>query len=545
MAEEWEEVCRRKQTTNGGHLSHLTNIYVAGFHGGTKKSELWSLFSKHGHVADVYMGNKRDNKKMNFAFVRFKGVGDEKELEDKLQGTTLKERPLIINLSRHPRKSPNLQQTHLKRNIVRVAPPPLKSGIRDGRSFAHVASGRENNIQMSPITINSATVMNEWLKKADQHEIPYERTAWLKILGVPLRLWDEENFNIIDGRFGRIVSPFNKLYTRRDFSMEKVSVLTSERKWINTEVTVVADGKTYKIGVVEYTDDWSPFLPAPFDKVDEESGEEGEEVVDDSSENDEEEDGISDTWMGDQYDDTEEGEIRSEPSRINSPVRHESDAGGWTKDFTPSIMGKKETIIDNSQSGDTPNGEKTIGIPKKTTDGTVLKALTPPKSFKFQSKTADKCNTDHVPIGSTSPLTHGRLENLVPSGCFGPFPCLNPNIVGPPAKKRKRSDVDAVNILDLIFSPPAKQVDVLHHSENTIAGVPMTHTTNPPDHTSNLVSDNPSVPTKDRRDHVDCSKPNEYAQIAEIGALVGSQIEADNNILASVVGEKGVHDCYP
>ncbi|CAI9268337.1 unnamed protein product [Lactuca saligna] len=226
-------------------------------------------------------------------------------------------------------------------------------------------------MQMSPITINLATVMNEWLKKsvligeahnldhivnlptsllmnegtkylgglnialhfdksaevleflnvstswrdgfnrlvrADQHEIPYERTAWLKILGLPLRLWDDENFNIIVGRFGRIVSPFNKLYTRHDYSM----------------------GKACKIGVVESSDDWSPFLPAPFDKADEDSDEDEKDDVDDSRENDEEEDVISDTWMGDQNDDTKKGEIRSELSQSNNPARHESDVGGWT-----------------------------------------------------------------------------------------------------------------------------------------------------------------------------------------------------------------------
>ncbi|CAH1427404.1 unnamed protein product [Lactuca virosa] len=310
-----------KRNIKDGQVCHLTNIYVEGFHGGTNKSELWSLFSDYGQVANVYMGGKRDSKKMNFAFVRFKGVKDEKEMEIKLQGTMLKERPLVINLSRHPRKSPILQQTRPNRNIVRRAPPPPQSGTRDGRSFAQVASGRGNSVQMMPITINSTTVMKDWLKKsvligethsfdhtgnlpvsllmnegtkyigglsialhfdsspeaseflndntrwrdwfkqfvrADQHEIPYERTAWLKILGLPLHLWDEENFNVIAGRFGRIVTLFNKLFTRRDYSMGKVGVLMSERKWINTEVNVVADGKTYKIGVVEFIDDWSP-----------------------------------------------------------------------------------------------------------------------------------------------------------------------------------------------------------------------------------------------------------------------------------------------
>lgn len=34
----------------------------------------------------------------------------------------------------------------------------------------------------------------KWLVQSDQQEIKYERTASIKILGVPLNLWDEVNF---------------------------------------------------------------------------------------------------------------------------------------------------------------------------------------------------------------------------------------------------------------------------------------------------------------------------------------------------------------
>lgn len=36
----------------------------------------------------------------------------------------------------------------------------------------------------------------KWLGRANQHDVRYERIAWLKILDVPLEFWDEENFSL-------------------------------------------------------------------------------------------------------------------------------------------------------------------------------------------------------------------------------------------------------------------------------------------------------------------------------------------------------------
>lgn len=53
----------------------------------------------------------------------------------------------------------------------------------------------------------------KWMILVEDKELPHEKTA-LKILGLPLRLFDEENFSKIVVMFGRVISPFNK--TRRD-----------------------------------------------------------------------------------------------------------------------------------------------------------------------------------------------------------------------------------------------------------------------------------------------------------------------------------------
>ncbi|CAH1420902.1 unnamed protein product [Lactuca virosa] len=95
----------------------------------------------------------------------------------------------------------------------------------------------------------------KWLVMADQYDMDYERVAWLKITGVPLQLWEENNFTIIASRYGRVINPFDCIANRRDYSMGKVGVLTSVWRWINDEITITSNGRECKVGVVEYTDD--------------------------------------------------------------------------------------------------------------------------------------------------------------------------------------------------------------------------------------------------------------------------------------------------
>lgn len=78
--------------------------------------------------------------------------------------------------------------------------------------------------------------------------------------------------------------------------MGKIGIPTSQRSWINDQVTIIVDGKTYNIGVVEYTDDWSPFHRVPFEKVEDES-EDDSDVDDLSNDDDEEEEAVSETWV--------------------------------------------------------------------------------------------------------------------------------------------------------------------------------------------------------------------------------------------------------
>ncbi|KAI3522056.1 hypothetical protein L1887_11534 [Cichorium endivia] len=141
----------------------------------------------------------------------------------------------------------------------------------------------------------------DWFKRlelGDKIDLRYEWTVWLKILGLPLKLWDKDKFTTICSNFGRVIHPFDGISSRRDLSMEKVVILTSARKWINEELQVTAGGWMYKIGVVEYTDDWCLFTPLPFGKT----------VESDSEDEDENSEGVFDTWMEEEKDEDSEKE---------------------------------------------------------------------------------------------------------------------------------------------------------------------------------------------------------------------------------------------
>nr|KAJ0191688.1 hypothetical protein LSAT_V11C800406980 [Lactuca sativa] len=145
----------------------------------------------------------------------------------------------------------------------------------------------------------------KWLTMDMNTDVQYERLAWLKITGVPLRYWDTDNFSKIASKFGKVIIPFESLYDRKDLSMGKVGVITSSKNWINEVVRINVDGTVYGVGVVENTEDWSPFKSCQFEKMEDGSEFEG-------CNNDNEDDGVSETWIPEEDNDLEEGEFRCE-----------------------------------------------------------------------------------------------------------------------------------------------------------------------------------------------------------------------------------------
>lgn len=256
-------------------------------------------------------------------------------MEEKLQGIVCRNKTLEVNISKHPRKPPQIHKGEPRRqpkdrNQVQTGTyhdfSPHISGVKEHKTYAQVIGGSKETIINPPIVLNANTHMKGWMNKwlligeshsldhigtlyangifndetkylgglplaiqfgcssdsdaylkdknrcsdwfkwvrcADEQILSYERTAWLKILSMPLPLWDENNFSKIASRFGKVIATFDNISTRRDYSMGKIGVLKSNRKWINEEIIVQENGVNYRVGVVEYTEDWSPFKPLP------------------------------------------------------------------------------------------------------------------------------------------------------------------------------------------------------------------------------------------------------------------------------------------
>ncbi|CAH1420725.1 unnamed protein product [Lactuca virosa] len=86
-----------------------------------------------------------------------------------------------------------------------------------------------------------------------------ERIAWLKVVGLPLHMWSEENFSRIARWVGQPIGPLEIPLSMQDVSHGKICVLTSRKTKINDEVLVKLKGNVQKMGLVEENFDWPPF----------------------------------------------------------------------------------------------------------------------------------------------------------------------------------------------------------------------------------------------------------------------------------------------
>ncbi|XP_023762270.1 uncharacterized protein LOC111910664 [Lactuca sativa] len=142
MAEDgWSKVCRRRQTNTGKRWDHrgVTTMFVSDIPDGVSKEKIRRLFEKFGEITDIYMATKKDVKRKNFAFVRFKKGKGEQEMELLMQGIKCNESVLTVNIARYERKRipvHNVADT----NKIRYAQQPLGHSLRDGRSFMEVAA---------------------------------------------------------------------------------------------------------------------------------------------------------------------------------------------------------------------------------------------------------------------------------------------------------------------------------------------------------------------------------------------------------------------
>ncbi|KAL4584666.1 hypothetical protein LXL04_009272 [Taraxacum kok-saghyz] len=125
---------------------------------------------------------------------------------------------------------------------------------------------------------------NLWLKWFSEVEAAgkspprFERIAWLKITGVPIEAWKEENFDTIANNFGKVLIQAQSFWQNLDVSHGKVCILTATRRKVNEELSIEVDGVSHLVGVTEMDEEWFPFKPfSP--EIQTESEEEDEEDI--------------------------------------------------------------------------------------------------------------------------------------------------------------------------------------------------------------------------------------------------------------------------
>lgn len=176
-------------------------------------------------------------------------------------------------------------------------------------------------------------------------DVPFERIAGLKIIGMPILLRDEGNFERIGKLFGSIVCPSETVWSRSDNSTGECFVLTKEGRRIEEEITVTWNGKEYTVWVVEELKSWIPNF----------FGDTSSAWTEDSSTND-----GNDTVM-------EEGEIRSpymnvpaekwEAGKVNSVIEKldghgEGSERSHVHEIYVSEESMEDTLVGNRSTGD-------------------------------------------------------------------------------------------------------------------------------------------------------------------------------------------------
>nr|KAJ0195626.1 hypothetical protein LSAT_V11C700343790 [Lactuca sativa] len=441
---EWTEVRKKKAPARPKHIQETT-YFVTNVPEQAKKGEIREAFGRFGRVTDVYMGDKKGKNGKYFVFVRFGEVKNVMELEEKINGMTYRGNKLEVNLARHKRKdlpNPNTTNTYHwlhKTSLIGEAltldhlghlPKLLRDNGETDLEIKYVGGLRVLFLFDSSVDakdfLNNKNKWKEtlkWVNWSDKTDMQVERVAWIRIIGLPLYLWGERNFaSIIEG-FGKTIAPYEDLSNRVDLSCPKIGILTSRKTRINEELQVVIDGRVFKIGIIEFDEDWFPFR---FDKSEDyyETQDEGDE--EDSEYGNEEEDGISDTYMGNPDDEKEEGEISPELQTGRNVVQSEGgkatniEIGDEFPTRQPTV--RSEVIETAAEVQRTPDEQMTVRdsmLTEYVASPRILEALMDNGNIPgLIHNSKDKCPG---PGMESNPNLNGLSYELPPIGCFGPF----------------------------------------------------------------------------------------------------------------------------
>ncbi|KAI3782599.1 hypothetical protein L2E82_12650 [Cichorium intybus] len=283
------------------------------------------------------------------------------------------------------------------------------------------------------------------------------------------------------------------------------------------------------------------------------------------------EDGVSDTWMAEDDDECEEGEIpRAETCRQPMSTRKVSDGLPPETNMnnqepeTAEVTGKANTQpLGPGQTAEVQrsHGEhtRTLGAAKTVEEIPSREDEPSQQENREEEENMQEINVDDDVAcdnvdAHNSPLIQkstGLINDLVPSGCFGPFPSqfqlvhdealgLGNCEIATSGRKRRKCE---------IREPLSFPIPMFTLSSPTGATIPAPSLHRPPENDWNIPHSNP--PSIDLNRCTEQSSADVESEISsasmearktmEVGKALGFDIELENPILQEVMGEAGEH----
>ncbi|CAI9295733.1 unnamed protein product [Lactuca saligna] len=512
--DEWTQVSRRQRKPP--ESPSVTTMFVSNLPMNANKGDLWRLFGNFGELSNVYIAQKKDANRRNFAFIRFKNVRNRRFLEVALQNLSFAGRNLEVNVAKFERKlKKRVQDFQYRREAINTKDTAdIRSNARDGRTFAVVVAGCELPPPLpppvvNPISLHPNDVMADWI----ENELTYMGEAismeHVHNLNPGISMGDDEAFSMkyagglkVCLSF-RSVDDVNAFLRVKDDWFLKLSRANQYHNHFDRVTSVKIYGHLLNVSVLEYEEEWLPQNSSEFEMIDED-----EDQVD-FSDDDDNFVGVSDTVMiEDEVDDIEEREIVGDDTeKVEDYFRGITNEPGESQlplGKSPLVVNNENSKIDNLNSSDNNSfGE--------------LKNLIPNGCFgPFNSKWVSPSNGGPE-VDKTIGLDFGKLNEAGHLDTLGP----DLDFIGSYSKRRKIKNND---LCDRNFPPPPNFESEAPQMDTQIIKL----NKSPSNPASNNVHLDPTI----------ISIP-EIVRTTRIGRSIGFDIDEENMILIEAMDETG------
>ncbi|KAI3717702.1 hypothetical protein L1987_69479 [Smallanthus sonchifolius] len=260
------EYARGRNRRNGE--PRVTSFFIANLPDSITGEELWEECRNLGHIVDAFIPKKRDSSKGKFGFVRYANVRDIEKLETSLNGILIGGLKVSANVAKYDKygqRSGGVEPrtwgaknttTHGTRKEVtsrrNYKPRPVGGvSFRDVLFHGWVRKFLDGKRKEHELLFSDLQI---W----DGQLIPFERIAWVHILGVPIQLWEDNTFNRIRQTFGEIVEFSATSFENGNMSYEEMGIIVDKPGRISTNINLEWGGQVFPVRIEETSCRWAP-----------------------------------------------------------------------------------------------------------------------------------------------------------------------------------------------------------------------------------------------------------------------------------------------